>query len=63
MNDSKLLNLLEELKVIISDADSELRKNVINKNKSAGLRARKHLRLLKTKTHELLMASIDADKG
>jgi hypothetical protein len=58
---SKLTNDWNELKVLIESLDLDIYKNA-NGNKSAGVRARKGLRLLKQKAAELVKASLEADK-
>jgi len=58
---SKLTNDWNELKVLIESLDLDIYKNA-NGNKSAGVRARKGLRLLKQKSAELVKASLEADK-
>tara|TARA_R110001592_G_scaffold53856_1_gene165059 strand:- start:332 stop:520 length:189 start_codon:yes stop_codon:yes gene_type:complete len=59
---SKLTNDWIELKVLIESLDLDIYKNA-NGNKSAGVRARKGLRLLKQKSAELVKASLETDKG
>jgi hypothetical protein len=59
---SKLTNDWNELKVLIESLDLDIYKNA-NGNKSAGVRARKGLRLLKQKSAELVKASLETDKG
>lgn len=59
---SKLTNDWIELKVLIESLDLDIYKNA-NGNKSAGVRARKGLRLLKQKSAELVKASLESDKG
>ena len=58
---SKLTNDWNELKVLIESLDLDIYKNA-NGNKSAGVRARKGLRLLKQKSAELVKASLEVDK-
>lgn len=58
---SKLTNDWIELKVLIESLDLDIYKNA-NGNKSAGVRARKGLRLLKQKSAELVKASLETDK-
>jgi len=55
------LNAWNEIKTLVESLDADVRKNA-GGNASAGVRARKGLRLLKTKTHELVKATIDSDK-
>jgi len=59
---SKLTNDWIELKVLIESLDLDIYKNA-NGNKSAGVRARKGLRLLKQKSAELVKTSLESDKG
>ena len=59
---SKLTNDWIELKVLIESLDLDIYKNA-NGNKSAGVRARKGLRLLKQKSAELVKASLETDKS
>tara|TARA_Y100001938_G_C7722992_1_gene250880 strand:+ start:199 stop:387 length:189 start_codon:yes stop_codon:yes gene_type:complete len=59
---SKLTNDWNELKVLIESLDLDIYKNA-NGNKSAGVRARKGLRLLKQRSAELVKASLEADKA
>jgi hypothetical protein len=51
----------EELKIILESVELDMVKN-INGNKSAGVRARKGLRLLKKKAADVIRASVNADK-
>lgn len=50
-----------ELKVLIESLEIDIQKN-ISGNKSAGVRARKGLRLLKTNASDIVKASLAADK-
>ena len=50
-----------ELKVLIESLEVDIQKN-ISGNKSAGVRARKGLRLLKTNASDIVKASLAADK-
>ncbi len=50
-----------ELKVLIESLEVDIQKN-IGGNKSAGVRARKGLRLLKTNASDIVKASLAADK-
>ena len=50
-----------ELKVLIESLEVDIHKN-IGGNKSAGVRARKGLRLLKTNASDIVKASLAADK-
>ena len=58
---SKLLNDWNELKVLVESLELDMHKNA-NGNKSAGVRARKGLRLLKAKSSELVKESLSNDK-
>ena len=51
----------EELKVLIESLELDVRKNA-NGNKSAGVRARKGLRLVKQQASELVKESLSTDK-
>ena len=61
MSNSNLLNSWQDLRVLIESLELDIHKNA-NGNKSAGVRARKGLRLLKQKSAELVKASLDSDK-
>jgi hypothetical protein len=58
---SKLLNDWSELKVLVESLELDMHKNA-NGNKSAGVRARKGLRLLKSRASELVKESLSSDK-
>ena len=58
----ELLDKWEEIRTLLETMDIDVRKNAIKANASAGLRSRRGLRLLKKYAHELLMASVAADK-
>ena len=58
---SNLLSKWEELKVLIETLELDLHKNARG-NKSAGVRARKGLRLLKKSAGDLVKESRSADK-
>jgi len=60
-NTSQLQTKWEELKVLIESLEADIRKN-ISGNKSAGVRARKGLRLLKTNASEIVKTSLACDK-
>ena len=51
-----------EIKVLVESLDLDVAKNAAG-NASAGVRARRGLRLLKNKTAELVKATIEADKA
>lgn len=55
------LDKWEELKVLIETLELDVRKNA-NGNKSAGVRARKGLRLVKQQASDLVKASLSSDK-
>ena len=56
-----ILNKWSELKVLIESLELDVHKNA-NGNKSAGVRARKGLRLLKQQASELVKESLSSDK-
>jgi hypothetical protein len=58
---SKLLNDWDEIKVLIESLELDLHKNASG-NKSAGVRARKGLRLLKSRAANLVKESLVSDK-
>ena len=60
-NTSQLQTKWEELKVLIESLEADIQKN-ISGNKSAGVRARKGLRLLKTNASEIVKTSLACDK-
>ena len=62
MSDSNLLEQWTELKTLVESLELDLLKNA-NGNKSAGVRARKGLRLLKQKSAELVKSSLLEDKA
>ena len=55
------LNKWEELKVLIETLELDVRKNA-NGNKSAGVRARNGLRLVKQRASDLVKESLSSDK-
>ena len=57
-----LLEEWNELKVLVESLELDVHKNA-NGNKSAGVRARKGLRLLKQRSGNLVKASLEADKA
>jgi len=59
---SSILDQWNEIKVLVETLDLDVVKNA-NGNKSAGVRARRGLRLLKTKSSELVRETIDSDKS
>lgn len=58
---SDILDQWNEIKVLIESLDLDVVKNA-NGNSSAGVRARRGLRLLKTKSAELVKTTIETDK-
>ena len=61
MSNSSLLNSWKELKVLLESLELDIHKNASG-NKSAGVRARKGLRLLKSKASDLVKESLQSDK-
>jgi hypothetical protein len=59
---SNLLDRWSELKVLVESLDLDIHKNG-NGNKSAGVRARKGLRLVKKHASELVKESLASDKS
>ena len=59
---SELLEQWEALKVLVETIENDIVKNC-NGNKSAGVRARKGLRLLKTNASSIVKASLASDKN
>lgn len=62
MNDSNILEIWAEIKTLVESLDLDVMKNA-NGNASAGVRARRGLRLLKTKSAELVKTTISAEKS
>ena len=60
LNES-LLSQFEELKLLVETLQTDVVKNAQG-NKSAGIRARKGLRLLKKETAELVKLTVELDK-
>ena len=58
---SDLLDRWKELKVLVESLELDVHKNA-NGNKSAGVRARKGLRLVKQQASDLVKASLSSDK-
>jgi len=58
---SSILDQWNEIKVLVETLDLDVVKNASG-NKSAGVRARRGLRLLKTKSSELVRETIESDK-
>jgi hypothetical protein len=61
MSNENVLNKWTEVKTLVETLDLDVVKNA-NGNKSAGVRARKGLRLLKTKATDLVKVSLQTDK-
>ena len=59
---SSLLDEWKELKVLVESLELDVHKNA-NGNKSAGVRARKGLRLLKKRASDLVKSSLLTDKS
>jgi len=59
---SSLLDEWKELKVLVESLELDVHKNA-NGNKSAGVRARKGLRLLKKRASDLVKSSLSTDKS
>jgi len=59
---SSILDQWNEIKVLIESLDLDVVKNA-NGNRSAGVRARRGLRLLKAKSADLVRETINSDKG
>jgi hypothetical protein len=59
--ENELFRKWTTLKVLIESLEVDIVKNV-NGNKSAGVRARKGLRLLKTEASEIVKLSLSQDK-
>lgn len=57
MSDTTTVNLWNEIKTLVETIDVDVSKNAKG-NASAGVRARKGLRLLRTKTSELVKATL-----
>ena len=58
---SNILNKWEELKTLVESIDLDVNKNA-GGNASAGVRARKGLRLLKKEAADLVKMTVEADK-
>ena len=59
---SSILDQWNEIKTLVESLDLDVVKNA-NGNSSAGVRARKGLRLLKSKSSELVKKTIEEDKA
>ena len=62
MSSSNILELWSEVKTLVESLDLDVVKNA-NGNASAGVRARRGLRLLKSKSAELVKATIAEEKS
>lgn len=62
MASSNILELWKEIQTLVESLDLDVMKNA-NGNASAGVRARRGLRLLKTKSAELVKATIAEEKA
>ena len=58
---SNIITKWEEMKVLMESIDTDVSKNATG-NASAGVRARKGLRLLKKEAAELVRMTVEADK-
>ena len=58
---SNIITKWEEMKVLMESIDNDVSKNATG-NASAGVRARKGLRLLKKEAAELVKMTVEADK-
>ena len=58
---SDILDKWNEIKILIESLDLDVHKNA-NGNASAGVRARKGLRLLKKETSDLIKTTIQSEK-
>ena len=59
---SSILDQWNEIKVLVESLDLDVVKNA-NGNNSAGVRARRGLRLLKNKASDLVKSTIEGDKS
>ena len=59
---SDILDKWNEIKILIESLDLDVHKNA-NGNASAGVRARKGLRLLKKETSDLIKTTIQSEKN
>jgi len=62
MSDSNILQLWSEIKTLVESLDLDVVKNA-NGNASAGVRARRGLRLLKSKSADLVKTTIAEEKS
>ena len=61
MSNTTLLDTWQEIKTLVESLDTDVAKHA-GGNASAGVRARKGLRLLKARTAELVKASVESGK-
>ena len=59
---SNIVTKWEEMKILMESIDTDVSKNATG-NASAGVRARKGLRLLKKEAAELVKMTVEADKA
>jgi hypothetical protein len=57
-----LITSWEEFKVLVESIDQDFYKNVEKGNKSAGVRVRKSLRMIKKEAGNLVKATLENDK-
>jgi len=62
MTDNNVAELWQEMKVLVDTIDVDITKHLKKGSHPAGVRARKGLRLLKTKSHELVLLTISSEK-
>ena len=62
MSNSNILDLWKEIQTLVESLDLDVMKNA-NGNASAGVRARRGLRLLKSKSAELVKTTIAEEKS
>ena len=62
MSESNIMELWKEIQTLVESLDLDVHKNAAG-NASAGVRARRGLRLLKTKSAELVKTTIAAEKA
>jgi len=62
MSDSNILELWAEIKTLVESLDLDVMKNASG-NASAGVRARRGLRLLKSKSADLVKTTIEEEKS
>lgn len=58
-----LLNSWEEFKTLVESIDKDFYKNIEKGNKSAGVRVRKGLRLVKKEAASLVKSTLENDKN